>query len=302
MTASKMFSLHGWLHVIMIAVIAFLTHHYIDVQQFGDATSTSGMEAPCDHGDIPHTLAPEKGADHPHNNRRDPNDDITLLTTDHERSSTVNDESELSSIDLLSKASTFFVDTTMGTLMQMTQAQFVDGVSEEYDPGLSSESRIIMEEGSSVWCSGDKHTNRICRFHNLCYFPEEDDFVFFHGDQSVISGVPADRFSPTLLDMSSVLDHNQQYFNYIDLKASEASNFNIEFIKTQSLIYRRFNPDNLMHAFHDDLLPQYRTLQMMSGNSNMANYSAFDIQLVFMEGWSPGDYAKMYQLFSNHKP
>lgn len=205
------------------------------------------------------------------------------------------------SYDLLSKASTFFIDSTVGTFMQMTQAYMQDDYPATQQVERDN-SHVIEKEGSSVWCWGSHHTQRLCRFHNLCYLPEHDDFVFFHSPNTIISGTPTDRFSPTLLDISSVHDHNGQYFNYVDLPAEQAAGLDVEFVEVTSLIYRRFNPDNLMHVIHDDLLPMFYTLHMISENSTRGEASPFDIQLVFIEGWTPGDYINLYQSFSSSKP
>ncbi len=171
----------------------------------------------------------------------------------------------------------------------------------EFIPDKRSPSDSLIAEGSSVWCSGSDHMQRICRFRNLCYLPEVNDFVFYHSSQSVYSGLPRNRFNPTLLDMSSVRDHNAQYFNFVDLPAKSAMHFPVDFVHQQSLIFNRFNPDNIMHVIHDDLLPMFHTLEMITGEGNI-NMSAFDVKLVFMEGWSPGDYINLYEVFSIHKP
>ncbi len=174
-----------------------------------------------------------------------------------------------------------------------------------YDAGLFSDRNAsgatLAQQGSSIWCSGSDHTQRMCRFRNLCYFPEVNEFVFFHGERSVHSGLPGNRFNPTLLDMSSVKDHNAQYFNFVDVPArSAAAHFDVDFIQRTALVFNRFNPDNIMHVIHDDLLPMFHTLEMMGGRGRV-NMSAYDVQLVFMEGWSPGDHVNLYEVFSQHK-
>lgn len=63
---------------------------------------------------------------------------------------------------------------------------------------------------------------RLCRFRHLCYLPGEDMYVIFHNSQSTLHGLPADRHTPALLDMSTVRHHNRQLFNYADLPASQA--------------------------------------------------------------------------------
>ena len=158
----------------------------------------------------------------------------------------------------------------------------------------------ILGQGSSAWCTGNTHTSRTCRFKNICYFPEKQSFVFLHGENSVLSGLPEDRFKPALLDMSSVRDHNTQYFNFVDLPAKVMENLEVKVIDRPSLIFRRFHPNNLMHILHDDLLPAYTTLGKITGGQIGAQ--GFDIQLVLMEGWEAGPYIHLYQLLSLYPP
>lgn len=74
-----------------------------------------------------------------------------------------------------------------------------------------------LKEGTSIWCQGDTVDSRRCRFANLCYNTAEDDFVAIHGRGSTWSGLPDNRFGPSLLSMSSVLNHNVQYMGFVDI-------------------------------------------------------------------------------------
>jgi hypothetical protein len=57
---------------------------------------------------------------------------------------------------------------------------------------------------------------------------------------------------------------------------------------------KRFNPGNIMHVLHDDLLPAFYTLREVAG-------SVSDTRLVFMENWQPGSLAYMYELLGGPK-
>lgn len=166
----------------------------------------------------------------------------------------------------------------------------------------SIESPIV----SSLWCFGSHHTNRMCYFHNLCYLPDVDEFVFLHGDRSAYVGAPENRYDPTLLDMSSVRDHNTQYFNFMDADAAQMQSLvnRAMFVEQTSLIFRRFHPDNLMHVLHDDLIPMFHTISTLPFAESTAWNSIlpFDLQLVFMEGWEPGPFEDLYNIFSSVKP
>ena len=160
----------------------------------------------------------------------------------------------------------------------------------------------ISLSGSSVWCSGAQHTERICKFHNLCFLASQQEFVFFHGDQTVQGGLPSDRFQPALLDLSTVHDHNAHYFQYVDLPAAQATSLlkNAQIVLPPALLMNRFNSENIMHVLHDDILPLFDTLRMMHSHDLL--HKQIDTQLVFMEGWEPGPYSSMYDLLSSYKP
>jgi len=159
---------------------------------------------------------------------------------------------------------------------------------------------------SSVWCFGSHHTNRMCYFHNLCYLPDVDEFVFLYGNHSGYFGTPENRYDPTLLDMSSVTDHNTQYFNFMDADAAKMQSMvdGAKVVEQTSLIFRRFHPDNLMHVLHDDLIPLFHTISTLpfAQSTEWSSLLPFDIQLVFMEGWDPGPFEDLYNMFSNAKP
>ncbi|XP_006635585.1 protein O-linked-mannose beta-1,4-N-acetylglucosaminyltransferase 2 [Lepisosteus oculatus] len=157
--------------------------------------------------------------------------------------------------------------------------------------------RALQEDGTRMVCSGKMHTDRLCRFDYLCYSTEAEEFVFFHSNASVmLPNLGSRRFQPALLDLSSVEDHNTQYFNFLELPAA-ALKFMPKpvFVPDVALILNRFNPDNLMHIFHDDLLPIFYT---------MSQYSDLDdeARLVFMEGWNEGTHFDLYRLLSNKQP
>ena len=159
---------------------------------------------------------------------------------------------------------------------------------------------------SSVWCFGSHHTNRMCYFHNLCYLPDIDEFVFLHGNHSAYIGTPENRYEPALLDMSSVKDHNTQYFNFMDADADKMQSVvgDAMIVEQTSLIFRRFHPDNLMHVLHDDLLPLFNTIRTLpfAQDSGWDSLLPFDLQLVFMEGWDSGPFQDLYNMFSGVKP
>lgn len=155
----------------------------------------------------------------------------------------------------------------------------------------------LQNHGTRMVCTGKMHTDRVCRFDYLCYCTEAEEFVFFHGNSSVmLPNIGPRRFQPALLDLSSVEDHNTQYFNFLELPAAALKYMpKPVFVPDVALILNRFNPDNLMHVFHDDLLPIFYTMRQYSDLDDEA-------RLVFMEGWGEGPNFELYRLLSNKQP
>ncbi|OCT75921.1 protein O-linked-mannose beta-1,4-N-acetylglucosaminyltransferase 2 isoform X1 [Xenopus laevis] len=173
------------------------------------------------------------------------------------------------------------------------QSQELSQVRIDYQAALQA----LVEDGTRMVCSGRMHTDRVCRFESLCYSTEAEEFVFFHSNASImLPNLGPRRFQPALLDLSSVDDHNTQYFNFIELPAA-ALKFMPKpvFVPDVALIMNRFNPDNLMHVFHDDLLPIFYTIQQFPDLD-------FESRLFFMEGWNEGLHFELYKFMSNKQP
>ncbi|KFQ69426.1 Protein O-linked-mannose beta-1,4-N-acetylglucosaminyltransferase 2 [Phaethon lepturus] len=178
-------------------------------------------------------------------------------------------------------------------LVLTRQSQELSQVQIDYHAALQA----LVEDGTRMVCTGRMHTDRICRFESLCYSTEAEEFVYFHSNSSVmLPNLGSRRFQPALLDLSSVEDHNTQYFNFVELPAAVLKFMpKPVFVPDVALIANRFNPDNLMHVFHDDLLPIYYTMQQFSDLD-------LEARLFFMEGWSEGVHFDLYKLLSNKQP
>ncbi|KAM4687917.1 protein O-linked-mannose beta-1,4-N-acetylglucosaminyltransferase 2 isoform 1-T4 [Discoglossus pictus] len=173
------------------------------------------------------------------------------------------------------------------------QTQELSQVRIDYQAALHA----LLEDGTRMVCTGRMHTDRVCRFESLCYSTEAEEFVFFHSNSSImLPNLGSRRFQPALLDLSSVDDHNTQYFNFVELPAA-ALKFMPKpvFVPDVALIMNRFNPDNLMHIFHDDLLPIFYTMQQFPDLD-------LDSRLFFMEGWNEGSHFELYKFLSTKQP
>ena len=153
---------------------------------------------------------------------------------------------------------------------------------------------------SSVWCH--EHDNGFCHFNNLCYNTVEDDLFIMAGNESVFENVGFSDGS-ILIELSSVKKHNvhQKYVGSIPVET--AGKLKITWVKETVLLFNRFKPDNLMHVLHDDILPMYHSLRLISLTEREKQSQTNEkpkIQLVFFEGWEMGEFSPLYQLFSVH--
>ncbi|XP_033021854.1 protein O-linked-mannose beta-1,4-N-acetylglucosaminyltransferase 2-like [Lacerta agilis] len=178
-------------------------------------------------------------------------------------------------------------------LVLTRQTQELSQVRTEYQAALQD----LVNDGTRMVCAGKMHTDRICRFESLCYSTEAEEFIFFHSNSSVmLPNLGSRRFQPALLDLSSVEDHNTQYFNFVELPAASLKFMpKPVFVPDVALILNRFNPDNLMHVFHDDLLPIFYTMQQFPDLDQEA-------RLFFMEGSGEGLHFELYKLLSSKQP
>ncbi|EDQ90956.1 uncharacterized protein MONBRDRAFT_31627 [Monosiga brevicollis MX1] len=121
--------------------------------------------------------------------------------------------------------------------------------------------------------------HRSCAFDHLCYDRNVDQFVFLRGPDSLAIGL-SPRGPEPLISLSSVERHNVQHWDFVDVDVdylSTVSNDDIELVTVPALLYRRFKPDNIMHALHDDMLPLFATLLETWGVGRQ------DVQLVALD-------------------
>ncbi|XP_002163521.2 protein O-linked-mannose beta-1,4-N-acetylglucosaminyltransferase 2 [Hydra vulgaris] len=151
---------------------------------------------------------------------------------------------------------------------------------------------ITLDElSSAVTCFGMSKSTRQCKFTNLCYNTLRDEYLFLHGANSSMFGVPTPRNDPALVDLSGVDDHNAKYFSYTDVPSSYLFNKKYLFVEGNSIIFHRFNPENLMHVFHDDLMTIFYTKSLF--------YPHSEVNLVMTDRRDEGPYFDLYKLYSN---
>lgn len=115
---------------------------------------------------------------------------------------------------------------------------------------------------SSVWCHSSPESGLQCRFQNLYYNLFQKEFVFLYSLNSTVYGIESVRSLQTNLYLSSVIKHTAFQLPITVLTFSTfVANYKAKLIPGKSLLMSRFKPDNLLHIFHDDLLPIYFTVQ-----------------------------------------
>lgn len=161
-----------------------------------------------------------------------------------------------------------------------------------------------VKASSSVWCRGPNYTLRTCIFRNLYYRGDTGDFVFLHGPETTLLGDLNGRNDPALTDLSSVNDHGAFYFNFVDLPLSAFSELDVVDVHGDTLVVSRFNPDNLMHVFHDDLIPVFSTVREMRSCSSSVEvlHCLHNITLFLADERRKGPYWQLYKaLIKNGK-
>lgn len=114
---------------------------------------------------------------------------------------------------------------------------------------------ISTEEGfSSIFCTSNDPSERVCRIKNLYYDTNRQIFFLVkHPLRSCFVNTTVDDADLRFLDWSSVINHNTFYWNYQvshspHLKPTE------KIVREKVHLMKRFLPNNLMHILHDDWL------------------------------------------------
>lgn len=151
---------------------------------------------------------------------------------------------------------------------------------------------IDAEFHSSISCYGQDHLSRICEIQNLCYRPALRKFIFYIGVGSRRYGVPKNPFAPTLCEVSGVANHSFGHFNYVEIPSSEENEGYRRVLPSTSvyLLLKRFLPNNLMHIFHDDLLPIYHTTQIIQRLVGIQT----EVQTVCIDDYDSGPFWHLY--------
>ena len=157
----------------------------------------------------------------------------------------------------------------------------------------------MSTQGSSVHCTGTTVSDRICQFSDLCFKPQTREFVFLLSPRSVQDNVPPLKPQQALLELSTVAGHNAQYFSYLSLPSSDVKGFQVGFVSSTTIVFKRFKPDNIMHVLHDDVIPLFHTLnsQKIKPRPGIGG-EKFPVSLFLADENSEGEFYDLYDAFA----
>lgn len=147
---------------------------------------------------------------------------------------------------------------------------------------------------SSVWCQRSSTSGLQCKFENICYDNLSNSFLFISGPSSIIDGIDSFQVLNEELFLSSVQGHNAYLASIAEIPFLNFDYDYVNFSNFKILFMSRFKPDNIYHAFHDDLLPIYFTMRQICGVSKSC-YSSW--KLVFLDNYSSSLFLDLYELF-----
>lgn len=159
--------------------------------------------------------------------------------------------------------------------------------------------RILQSFHSFASCQCSlRRKHQVCHFKNICYEPNEEEFIYFYKENDDDLHFNDKKYVPRL---SSPVEFTDHHMPLTYLNESVSSQFKIHWINKTSYIFHRFKSDNIMHVIHDDIIPLHYTMKHFeSFKSNI--FGKFDVQLLFMDDWLPGEYKILYELFTNSPP
>ncbi|GFS23905.1 protein O-linked-mannose beta-1,4-N-acetylglucosaminyltransferase 2 [Elysia marginata] len=155
----------------------------------------------------------------------------------------------------------------------------------------------LSSQGTLMKCE-QLDQSEFCRFKNLCYSTKERDFVFLVGDKSDKEH-SLDQLQHFSLNLSAVPDHNAHSYPLVLIPAVSVRLLSVAVVPEAAFIMSRFKPDNLMHVFHDDLLPLVHTLLQFR---LLEQHDRSDLRLVMADSFDPSDNLHLYASIFSHAP
>ncbi|KAK3086806.1 hypothetical protein FSP39_023764 [Pinctada imbricata] len=180
------------------------------------------------------------------------------------------------------------------------QVNLTEDLDKERSMSSETTGKANLPVQTSVFCHGDEMEGRICHFRNICFHGKETQFMFFVGPESVVGDADKLFSEDHHLSLSSVMDLNGLNMPISHLPSDASSDFDIMWISEKSFVFSRFKPDNLMHVFHDDVLPLHSTLNFLMKGTLNSKLGYFPVQLIFMDNFDQHKFDTLYQTMSKY--
>ncbi|KAK7070959.1 hypothetical protein SK128_008478 [Halocaridina rubra] len=183
------------------------------------------------------------------------------------------------------------------TEQECWKEKYFDRSFSNVEEDFTSALEIAKYAVSSVWCQSSPESGLRCHFRNLYFNGKRKAFIFILGPESIIYGVENLK-SLESLDMSSVMGHNALQLEIsVILWSSEFHIGILREISDQTIFLGRFKPDNILHIFHDDLLPLFFTLKEYCSDLNICMKN---MNIIFTDDKERGEYWSLYEMFSKN--
>ncbi|XP_037785983.1 protein O-linked-mannose beta-1,4-N-acetylglucosaminyltransferase 2-like isoform X1 [Penaeus monodon] len=168
--------------------------------------------------------------------------------------------------------------------------------AQETERGSSDLSSDLQNGCSSVWCYSSFESGLRCHFSNLYYNHLQEEFVFVSCDHSIIYGIKNLKALQETLYLSSVENHSAFKLSISVIPwPTFITSYRSEVVTGQSFIMARFKPDNLLHVFHDDLLPFYFTsYEICAGKKSCQSR----LNVIFVDKNDHGKHWNFYKVLS----
>ncbi|OIR57467.1 MAG: uncharacterized protein A8A55_1769 [Amphiamblys sp. WSBS2006] len=149
---------------------------------------------------------------------------------------------------------------------------------------------------SSFVCFGNTEKDKVCRFFDLLYDPAKDSFIIVRDGEN--ANIDKDNGQGWFLDGTSIDGHNVFGWNYEEITRSTFKEIyakkKIHTFAGKTHLMFRFHVGNIMHAIHDDFLPQYVTRRMFQESPDK-----FKERIFFCDGAAIGRYSEIFKTLSD---
>lgn len=156
---------------------------------------------------------------------------------------------------------------------------------------------------SSVWCTGDSFSNRVCRFRNLYYSAENERFFIIRTNSSILHNLPPSTMREKVLESGSVNNHPWTVWSFDEVSPLSPAfrNVPLRYETELHILYKRFHPLNIMHNLHDDAIVLFHHLKQVVGGGDeklKMPFGIFNHRIQFIDPYGYTESSRPFQYLS----